>query len=189
MQTNVAAAFFPLRVGDGTVFIGPAAELDAATASWPQSHRDFSRDLESALRANADIGRLRAAFVQWGVPGSTHAISDRQLFIEVAELVRRGRLAARFLPRFVDDPRGPAGGAEPPFRHYQLDGAYPQAKTGLISTPSESTPRMLGPRPPPETAETDFPDEPTQALVLRKAAQDGVPFCEICAKAAKAKAA
>jgi hypothetical protein len=195
MLTKGSTRFFALRVGDGTVFLGPAGELGPATDSWPAASRDFRFDLESALRAGAEAGRLRAAASTWGQAlgtlgtQGTPEMSDFRFCIEVAEAVRTGRLAARFLPRFVGDARGPAGGAEEPFRRYQLHGAFPAAKPIVTATPkSTPTTRSLGPRQPVERAPTDFEDEAAQAKVLKQAARSGVPFCEICAQAAKSAA-
>ena len=192
MLRNGAATFFALRVGDGTVFIGPAAALSFATGDWPDPDREFRGDLESALRAGAEMGLLRAATIAWGQTLGTPPTSDARLCFDVAEGVRTGRLAARFLPRFVDDPRGPDGGAAEPFRRHQLVGAFPAAKASVSSSPRapSRSPPPLGPRPQVDKPATDFANETAQAEVLKKAAESGVPFCEICAaNAAKMKAA
>jgi hypothetical protein len=102
---------------------------------------------------------------------------ENELHDQIARLVETGRLEARFLPLFLDDPRRP--GEVGLLRIYRLGGGPPNAPAPRQRSASAPRPPPVLSRPATEV-ETDFPNEPAQVATLQQAAKDGTPFCAIC---------
>src|SRR5271166_4566707 len=174
-----------LPLNEGTLFIGPPGRL-AAVARIFQSHSkpcaSFPREI---VARHAESWHLHNATVAWVLQTSGRsAWSERDLVDQIARLVESGRLAARFLPLFRADARGPSQTG--PLRLYQLDGGPPPAAPAppqRSASASPPPPPMIG-RSPPPPPQKDFDDEDAQIAVLRAGAKDGTPFCEQCARAA-----
>jgi hypothetical protein len=172
-----------LQTCEGTLFVGLADRLAAflGAAAGPQGCASPLHEID-ALRA--DGWRLRNPAIAWNLQRSGRLKRpDCDLGEQITGLVETGRLVARFVPLFRDDPRSP--NETGPLRLYQLGGGPPPAP--------EQAPRPSASTPPPQRAqvrsaveaEKDFPDEDAQVEALREAAaRDGKPFCEICTRMA-----
>ncbi len=172
-----------LPLPDGALLIGPAHSLKAFAGESGDGDGHHRWQLKSLLAHRIDSWRLRRAALAWGIdhPHRRHW-SDHQLQENVAHCIETGRLVARFVPLFRDDPRGPL--AEGLLGLHQI-GKGPPPAAPPPPPPSASAP------PPQRTrvrstdqAQKDFEDEEAQIAVLRAAAKDGTPFCEPCARAA-----
>jgi hypothetical protein len=172
---------FKLPLPAGTLLIGHehqlarvagATEIDAGSfASWVRG-----------LLARADSWRLRSAAVALGAEEfDPRQRTEQRLQDQIARMLETGRLSACFLPLFRDDSHAlnDAG----PLRVHQLGGGP------ATNTPPPEAPRASPPPPPPPKLtrpapqdDKEFANEPDQVDTLVRAAKDGTPFCEICAR-------
>jgi hypothetical protein len=96
-----------LRLSEGTVLIGAVADTDAAGKSR-RSKAPFLAQLRMILAQNVDSQRLRNAALAWGVNSvGLRQQSEVELREQILALVDRGRLVARFLPKFHGDQDAP----------------------------------------------------------------------------------
>lgn len=90
-----------MRVNEGTVLIGAAADMSAAGMSRRSEAHFLASQLRTILAQSVDSPRLRNAAREWGVNSlGLRQQSDCELREQVLALVDRGRLAVRFLPTF-----------------------------------------------------------------------------------------
>jgi hypothetical protein len=119
---------------EGTLFIGPAGR-PAAVAGALEVNAGWR--LREILARHAESWRLRNAVTVWGVQSFGRLERpERDLGDEIADLIESGRLSARFLPLFRDDPRGAEFATEwavGPVRVHQL-GLGPK-DSGLFRRP------------------------------------------------------
>lgn len=167
-----------LRPHAEALLIGPAQRLARMAAATEIDGRYFQFRIRRLL-ADADQGRLRTAAVIWGVEEfDPRQRTEQRLQDQVARMLEAGRLSVRFLSLFRDDPRSPC--AEGALSLYQIGkGAPPSAPPAPPPSPSTSPPPPVMSKSS-EAPEQDVPNEPDQAATLKKAAEDGTPFCAIC---------
>jgi hypothetical protein len=130
--------------------------------------------LAPAVGDDAALAALRLAALALADGTELSRLDDHQLFDHLAALVADGRLRT--------------AGARPELRRLVLAAAPAPAPAPLPVAPA---PRAAPVAPPP-AAETTFGSEldvAAMVAVLVQAAQDGVPFCEECARAAAEAAA
>jgi hypothetical protein len=175
---------FPLQVG--TVLIGPPHRLTQVAGATSIDIGFFGPLIRDALARDAAPWRLRSAAIVWGVEDfDPRQRTEQRAQDQIARMGEAGRLAVRFLPLFLDDPRRP--GEAGLLRVYRLGGGPANAT---------APPRRSASAPPPQRTQVrsaaeiqkDFEDEDAQIAVLRAAAKDGTPFCEQCARAAVRRA-
>src|SRR5271166_2388141 len=177
-----------LHLTNGTLFIGHADRLAAFASASQIGAGPYASRLRDVLARRAEGWRLRHAAQAWGLP--SHGMLRRHeddLPEQIARLVERGWLSARFLRLFRDERRVPdfAERGAGRLRVLQLGSGPPPAAPRPPTRPAPRPP--LPPtidRSPPQTPQKDFDDEDAQIAVLRAAAKDGTPFCEQCARAA-----
>jgi len=131
---------------------------------------------EAAVHDELQCGRLRALMHELAPGVELLRASDHQLADLLASALVSGRIrwdtrgARRPLLALAPPPGAPAAAPPPP------------------ASASRSAP-AAAPPPAPDSTFDDELDAAAMAAVLQQAAQDGVPFCEECAKAAAAEAA
>lgn len=124
----------------------------------------------TALADGAQVHRLRAQAA--GLPGLVLAnTTDHQLAEALVHAIVQGRLRV-------------CGGRRRPLMRLAAQVAPPPAAPAA----SSSAPRRAPPPPPPPAAPPAV-DAAATAQALRAASENGVPFCEECARAAAARAA
>jgi hypothetical protein len=142
--------------------------LSPGRAAW------VLRSLGSALDAgSAESHRLRALVHEVGGIGRLTPLRERDLLGVLERQVQSGRLLV------VTEAR-----AMPVMSLLQMEAAVPE-----VSEPAP--PPSPAPREEPVVVEAppDFPNPAAQARVMREAARDGVPFCEECERARRAREA
>jgi hypothetical protein len=172
-----------LPLPDGALLIGPAHSLKAVAGDAGDDTVWRHWRLGRLLAHRVDAWKLRRAALAWGIdhPHRRHW-SDDLLKDHVAPWVETGRLAARFVPLFRDEPRRAAETGQ--LSLHQIGKGPPPA--------APPPPPPAASAPPPQRAQVrsaaevqkDYEDEDAQIAVLRAAAKDGTPFCEPCARAA-----
>src|SRR5580700_7376463 len=101
-------AILALQIGEGTVLVGPSRSLDAITGKWSIDDNVYGSRIGDILSRHADSWRLREAVVGWGIESfDPRQRTEQRLHRQIARMVETGRLSARFLPLFRDDPGGP----------------------------------------------------------------------------------
>ena len=129
------------------------------------------------LDPQAMIGLRRLAGLQTGA--DLQLLSDAQVLDQLAAQVQRGQL------QLCRPPAAARGTVSPESRGVDMGAAIEPPPSG----PSAPAPPPPAPPPAPAPEPAVEIDAAAQAAVLREAARDGVPFCEECEKARRAREA
>lgn len=123
------------------------------------------------------LAAMRKLLLEAQIGANSPRMSDDAVIDQIAELLAAGRLHIHVHP--MKPTMGPSTGSGPSQPSFPLSERKPKATT--------SSHKVQAPPDPPT-----FPvnvDAAAQAETLRTAAQQGTPFCEVCAAMAAAQAA